>query len=74
MDQIVKEEFGYIYGRNEEMNLVDMKYSKEKGLLLVLDYDKGVFAFDINKINTLEDSIEFSLNYNRIIKKQCTLM
>ena len=57
MDQIGKEEFGYIYGRNEEMNFVDMKYSKEKGLLLVLDYDKGVFAFDINKINTLEESI-----------------
>jgi hypothetical protein len=74
VDQIEKEEFGYIYGRNEEMNLVDMKYSKEKGLLLVLDYDKGVFAFERNKINTLEESIEFSLNYNRIIKKQCTLM
>lgn len=35
------------------MNLVDIKFSKEKGLLLVLDYDKGVFAFDISTRNNL---------------------
>lgn len=35
------------------MNLVDMKYSKEKGLLLVLDYDKGVFAFERNAYGKL---------------------
>ena len=35
------------------MNLVDMKFSKEKGLLLVLDYDKGVFAFEKNTLNKL---------------------
>lgn len=28
------------------MNLVDIKFSPEKGLLLVLDDEKGVFAFE----------------------------
>ena len=29
------------------MNLVDVEYNVNKSLLLVLDYEKGVFAFEL---------------------------
>ena len=54
--------------------MVDMKYSVEKRLLLLLDYEKGVFAFERNQVNQVEQGTDFRLSYNRIIKKQCTLM
>lgn len=44
---IGKEEFGKIFGDNEELNLVDVEYNVNKSLLLVLDYEKGVFAFEL---------------------------
>ena len=28
------------------MNLFDIKFNQQKDLLLILDYGKGVFAFD----------------------------
>ena len=28
------------------MNLVDIKFNQQKDLLLILDYEKGVLAFD----------------------------
>ncbi len=41
-----KEQFGKTYQENEEMNLVDIAYCKNKSLLMVLDYEKGVVAFE----------------------------
>ncbi len=58
------------------MNLVDIKFNKEKSMLIVLDYEKGVFAFDKSEVQMVANEGEpyFVLNPNMILKKQCNLM
>lgn len=35
-----------MYGENDEMIFMDIKYNNEKDYLLLLDYEKGVFMFN----------------------------
>jgi hypothetical protein len=39
------------------MNLVDIAYCKNKSLLLVLDYEKGVVAFEKNNPKNTTNTI-----------------